>query len=217
MQRSARKNLIFRILTGFSSQYRYRISTGTPAKIRVYSCVCTDVYTAVCVCAQSSLERCVCVHTPWYEYTLGTPQYLYINGNCILVQMKNPTNGFVLSTITPNPAIFEWRWNFYGFKTASRRASWAGSFAESGDKNTHIWRTVLTLKAYLETDSCKFCRNCILVQIKNLDKVDFLDFSMNDAQNSWPRDRIWISGPDFNQGKPLVSRTSATILVCIGP
>ena len=48
MRRSARKNLIFRNLTGFSSQYRYRISsTGTPVKIRVYSTVCTHVYTAV--------------------------------------------------------------------------------------------------------------------------------------------------------------------------
>jgi hypothetical protein len=50
MRRSARKNLIFRNLTGFSSQYRYRISTGTPVKIRVYTCV----------------HSCVCVHIPLY-------------------------------------------------------------------------------------------------------------------------------------------------------
>jgi hypothetical protein len=50
MRRSARKNLIFRNLTGFSSQYRYRISTGTPVKIRAYTCV----------------HSCVCVHIPLY-------------------------------------------------------------------------------------------------------------------------------------------------------
>jgi hypothetical protein len=56
MRRWARKFLIFRILIGFSSQYRYRISTGTPVKICVY--ITVSVYTCV--------HSCVCVHIPLY-------------------------------------------------------------------------------------------------------------------------------------------------------
>ena len=73
----ARKFLIFRILIGFSSQYeyRYRISTGTPVKIRVYSTVCVlhtcllDVHSCVCIHMLNLVPRC----TPRY-LSLGTSE-----------------------------------------------------------------------------------------------------------------------------------------------
>ena len=58
MRRSARKFLIFRILTGFPIQYRYRISTSTPVKIRVYTCV----HSCVCVRTHTKFSTLVYTH-----------------------------------------------------------------------------------------------------------------------------------------------------------